>query len=201
METLTTKPNHMRKFLFLLATFCLTGWVIAQDSTVTTETPVTTTMEPNQPYYLDIGTQATSSLEKGTATRKTQLKLFGLGGASSMYIIPGAQSTVMIPSADSMTFVINGGKLGISILDKSVQLNLFKLQVEGEERHAVVKEKKGIKSGESSSGEKIGYTTRKEGDLTVMVLSQKPTPGEYAFLSMKSLLMDKIIEVFCFRVE
>jgi len=190
----------MKKIILLLSVIYMTSQVSAQDSTVT-PVPEPTVMESNQPYYFDIGTQATTPLEKLQATRKTQMKMFGLGGASSMYIIAGAQSAVMLPSADSMAFVISAGRLGLSVLGNSGLLSLYKLKPEGAERHAVIKEKKGLTSGDNGKSEKIEYITRRDGDKIVIVLSQKPPPGEYAFLSMKSIVLDKTIEVFCFRVE
>ncbi len=190
------KLNLMKKTCLLLSIICLSGMVVAQDSTGTESTGI----KPDQPYHLDRASMQTTALEKLPATRKTQLKMFGLGGASSMYIIAGAQSSVAIPSADSMSFTISG-KMALTVLGSTALLGLHKLKVEGEERHAVIKEKKGLSGGEASKSEKIEYIVKTDGDTAILVLSQKPAPGEYAFLNMRSLVLDKTIEVFCFRVE
>jgi 1-aminocyclopropane-1-carboxylate deaminase/D-cysteine desulfhydrase-like pyridoxal-dependent ACC family enzyme len=124
-----------------------------------------------------------SGLESTTALKSQKKKLGGFGGVSFSYELKGEKSDVRI-NADSAIFILVQGT-GMMGMDISMSIMLYKLEVRGGNRIAVVGDYKPSVLGMGKTTDtKINTNSKqlKEG-LTQILPEKKLEKGEYAFIT------------------
>lgn len=151
----------------------------------------------NHPYFFDKSTKQLTALEKSSAKVSTKVKVLGLGGMSSQYVIEGNTSTVNVPVADTTEFVVTGSS---NFADPSQMMSLYMLDVNKKQRSAVMAEAKYF--GKNKEAGKINCLLKKINDKYVLVVPVKLAPGQYAFInSMGGGGMDQQYDAYCFTVR
>lgn len=157
----------------------------------------------NEINYYNQSANSLQRLEKNSAKMESKTKAMGMGGFKMGYAIENEKSPVRVTAAGEIRFVMSSGSGGMTMMDPSQMISLYKLSAKKGKREAIMNSAPGAYGmGKEKDNNKISLSFKKVKDGLYMILPDKPLErGEYSFVMMSMGSMDGSSTLYAFGVD
>ena len=122
-------------------------------------------------------------LEQTSGKIESKTKAMGYGGSEGLLLVNGERSAVRVKGGDTVRFAI---KLGMSMMEPSMLIRLYKFNLKKGNREAILSSQGGMYSRDKSpaNADEIPFNVQKGTDDYIIIPGSRLAPGEYGFMNM-----------------